>query len=290
MQSVVLSRVNPIDWHVVNEARLTRHLRAPSGRPSRTDFLNFVQKLTSAGKTLGLTHVTNSYVLREIVETGRVEPSLCKVLGESVIYAFYGRVAFRDTSEFQPTNLSSLFPSVLVFDPHKLPKAKYVFPFDSGAFMDGMMDQFLHPYMPLFDFALLPDISSAANLVKAMFGDAKSYFENTPSSDLIVAPSNFEADSYIKIVFANSRTNASNLDERASTPECLFAEVLELKKCVSAIVLPDTLANDPTIRSAIEACNVEIHEYPWTRGSRPNENHFVVQNLIRSIYEQRGWL
>ena len=230
---------------------MKRILRSRAGRADRVDFSNFVQKLPIADKALGLTHITNSYVLREIAEIGRVEPSLCTTLNEHVIYAFYGRAAFRDSNEFQPTNLSSLYPSVLVFDPKALPKPKYVFPFDSGAFVNGMMDQFLHPYMPLFDFAMVPDVSSAATLVKAMFGDAKSYFENTPSSNLNAPPSNFEVDSYIKIVFANGRTNTSSLDERASTPEFIFADALELKKSVIAAVLPDTLANDDAVGGII---------------------------------------
>src|ERR1700678_2204973 len=38
----------------------------------------------------------------------------------------------------------------------KVSLPKYVFGFDSGAFVSGMMDRYLHPYMPLFDFLRAP--------------------------------------------------------------------------------------------------------------------------------------
>lgn len=157
---------------------MARELKARSGRPSRTDFSRFVDTLPSSGKILGLTHITSSYVLRDMIESGKVEaPTKCSVLQENLVYAFYGRSAYRYKDSMTPASLSSLFPSVLILDPRKVPKPKYVFGFDSGAFYENAMDQHLHPYMPLFDFLLTPDVTSAARLVEAVFLNDEDFFK-----------------------------------------------------------------------------------------------------------------
>ncbi len=110
--------------------------------------------------------MTSSYNLRDIIDANEIASiTECKVLKEKVTYAFYGRISYRNKDDMTPASLSSLFPSALILDPGLVPTPKYVFGFDSGAFYEGAMDQYLHPYMPLFDFLLAPDISSAARLV-----------------------------------------------------------------------------------------------------------------------------
>lgn len=270
---------------------MTRSLRAKGGLPPHPDFLKFVDRLPPSNQILGLTHITSSYLLRDVVATGRIEAyEPCDVLNEPVIYAFYGRAAFRGRNDFATTTLSSLFPSVLVLDPSKCPKPKYVFPFDSGAFVDGMMDSFLHPYMPLFDFVLTPEVTSAAKLIRAVFGTNENFLENKPQQDFSVPPSNFEAEAVKKIILASSQGQTGGLDDRASTPEFVFSDPIMLRECVLAAVIPDTLAADADIGEALKRHSIPIYEYPWMSGSRPGENHFVIRNLIHGIYRDRGWI
>jgi hypothetical protein len=269
---------------------LPRDLKPKSGRPSHSEFAAFVQSLPDTNRLLGLTHITSSYVLRDIIASGKIsahEP--CPTIGESVTYAFYGRASFRGGTEFEPTSLPCLFPSVLILDPTKVPTPKYVFGFDSGAFVKGMMDAYLHPYMPLFDFLLVSEPASAAKLVSAIFDTNDDYFRNRPSASFQVPMSNFEADCYRRIVVAGSQVS-SHLDDRASTPELIFCDPIGLRDAVRAAVLPDTLAVDPKVGGALKAFGVEIYEYPWTNCSRPLESHFVVRHMVESIYGNLKWL
>ncbi|MGE8126313.1 hypothetical protein ACQKQD_04985 [Methylobacterium sp. NPDC080182] len=158
---------------------MSKNLTALSGRAPRKDLANFVSSLPNPDKILGLTHVTSSYTLRDIIDASEIASiTECKVLKEKVTYAFYGRISYRNKDDMTPASLSSLFPSALILDPGLVPTPKYVFGFDSGAFYEGAMDQYLHPYMPLFDFLLAPDISSAARLVNAVFSNSDDYFYN----------------------------------------------------------------------------------------------------------------
>ena len=267
---------------------LARALRAKSGRLSRSDLASFVQSLPDSKKLLGLTHITSSYLLREIIEAGSIQAQEpCPVIREPVTYAYYGRAAFRGREDSKPTNLSFLFPSVLIVDPQRVPLPKYVFGFDSGAFVNGIMDPYLHRYMPLFDFLLAPEPRSAARLVAAVFQTDEDYFRNRPSANFQVPTSNFEAEAYRQIVLA---AGDGRLDDRVSTPELIFSDPINLRDSVRAAVLPDTLASDPMIGGALKAFGVTIYEYPWTNGSRPAESHFVVRNLVQLAYRNLKWL
>lgn len=266
---------------------LTRDIRAKSGRPPRANFSQFVRSLPEPASLLGLTHITSSYILRDILDDGCIAAqSYCPVLGEPVIYAFYGRAAFRGKIEFGPTNLACLFPTVLIIDPNSVPPPKYVFAFDSGAFVGGKMDRFLHPYMPLFDFLLAPEPVSAGRLVSAVFGTNDSFFRNSPRPEFQVPPSNFEADCYRHIVLEG----IEDLDDRGTTPELVFADKIELRRSVKAVILPDVLAKDPEIHTPLDSYGLDIYDYPLVSYSRPVESHFTVRQIVESIYRRYGWL
>lgn len=271
-------------------ARLTRNIKPKVARPLRSGLLKFVEGLILPHSLLGLTHITTSYSLRDVLAAGQIAPEEpCEVLGENVTYAFYGRAAFRSGTDFSPTTLSSLVPTVLVLDPRKVPEPKYVLPFDSGAFVAGRMDGFLHPYMPLFDFLLAPTTSSAAKLVNAVFGSNENYLLNKARGDFEVPNGDFEAESYRKIVL-NSGMGADGLDDRAATPELIFDKAIPVKDSVVAAVIPDCLSLDEAIGGVLRGSKVEIYDYPWTSASRPNEYHFVIRQLVQTIYKKQGWL
>lgn len=268
---------------------LTRDIKPRAGRAPRTDFAEFVRGLPSTNRMLGLTHTASSYVLRDIISDGSIKAQLCPVIKEQVTYAFYGRAAFRGGTEFEPTNLSCLFPSVLILDPTEVPPPKYVFGFDSGAFVGGFMDQYLHPYMPLFDFLLSPEPGSAAKLVSALFSTDDDYLRNHPSSPIEFPPSNFEVDCYLKMIFGGGQGGV-RLDDRSSTPELLFSDAIDLKKAVRAAIIPQSLAVDPKIGGALKEYGVNIYEYIWTNCSRPIEIHMQVRQMVESAYRNMKWL
>ncbi|TXM65450.1 hypothetical protein [Methylobacterium sp. WL120] len=237
---------------------MPRSLNAKSGRGPNDQFAKFVSSLPRADKILGLTHITSSYALRDVVNSGKIQAlEPCKVLGEDVIYAFYGRAAFRSSHDIIPTALSSLFPSVLILDPASIPPPKYVFGFDSGAFMNGALDQYLHPYMPLFDFLLAPDLISVAKLIKAVFLNNEDFFNNIPSPSFTVPAANFEAESYKSIISSGGQGNV-RLDDRISTPEIIFSDPIDLRRSVRAAVLPDSIAAEPTIGGVLRSYGITV--------------------------------
>src|SRR5687767_3373425 len=85
----------------------TRQLHVRTMRPDREDLKKFVASLPRTNRELGLTHITNGYVLRESLDRGDLRPvNKCEVFNEAVLYAFYGRPAFRRTGDERPTDLA----------------------------------------------------------------------------------------------------------------------------------------------------------------------------------------
>ena len=148
------------------------------------------------------------------------------------------------------------------------------------------MDQYLHPYMPLFDFLLAPDLASVASLVNAAFGGHDAYFRNNPRTDFDVPSSNFEANSYRHIV----SKGVEDLDDRGTTPELVFAERIELAKSVRAVILPDVLEKDPQIHHSLRKYKLDVLDYPFMSYSRPIKSHFAVRQLVEDAYRRYGWL
>ena len=105
-----------------------RKLHTPVARPDRDDLRRLVGSLPRPPKLLGLTHVTTGYIFREVLDGGTLAAKeKCNVLNEPVIYAFYGRSAFRRADDGKPTDLPFLFPVVCIIDPAATPPPKYLF-------------------------------------------------------------------------------------------------------------------------------------------------------------------
>ena len=268
---------------------MTRKLNALSGRPDRQDFARLVAALPESDFKLGLTHVTTGYFLRDILDARKIAPiESCPVLRKPLVYAFYGRPAYRNKADDTPSDLPYLFPALLLLDPDKVPQPKHVFGFDTGAFVAGLMDDYLDPYMPLFDFHLEPDVKSAARLAQAFFGTPRDFLANKPAGTFKAPAGEYEAFSYSKMVTSSGR-GANKLDDRICTPELVFEEI-PIEDCVAAAILPDALAADPAIGGRIEAMGVKVLDYEWTSASRPSEYHRQIRKMAYGTFETLGWL
>jgi hypothetical protein len=259
-------------------------------RGDRDAFRRLVASLARPSKLLGLTHVTTGYIFREVLDVGKIAPiDRCQILKEPVIYAFYGRSAFRRAEDNVPTDLPFLFPVVCILDPAATPAPKYVFGFDTGAFVTGFMDDYLDPYMPLFDFQLEPNIDAAARLVEHFFGGANQFLDNTPRTDVNVPASNFEGVSYQKMIAAGGR-GANKLDDRVSTPEVIFANEIDIAKAVKAVILPNVLSDDHEFGGRIATLGVKNDGYEWNGVTRPSEYHMLIRRRVRALYKEFGWI
>jgi hypothetical protein len=144
-------------------------------------------------------HNTDAYSFREIIFSAEqlLKPTPCTVFNnEALLYVFYGRPAYRPSNDSRSTGLFADFPVSIILGNSVVNSPRRVLPFDSGAFVAGLYEEFLHKKMKILDFELGRDASMPSKLVKKFFGSNLNYFNGQCRLDTAVGPFFMEAQSY----------------------------------------------------------------------------------------------
>jgi hypothetical protein len=249
-----------------------------------------VANSTEATPRLPLVHTTDSFSFEDILERGAITPQDCTVFkGQALTYFFYGRPAFRPNSDAEPTGLLHYFPVCLIFKPNLTAPITRVFPFDSGAFHNGLYAAYLHKHMKLGDFGLEPNLRTPAKVVTQFFGSTRDYLLGKPKANSIFDPAEFEAQSLMALITAKG---ANNLDGRSASVEIQLAQELSISGAVAAIILPSTFADGDT-GVKLKNLGVDVIPYRTFERTRPDDyttqianlciNYYVLQNLIDKV-------
>jgi hypothetical protein len=240
-------------------------------------FGEFVAKVEAVPFGLPLTHSTDAYHLRAIIDRWQLEPEHCPVFTpERLLYFFYGRPAYRQR-EVQPSGLMSVAPVALVLRPPTSFQVRRVLPFDSGAFGAGLYEGVLHKNMQLADFMLEPDMNSAEKLIALFYGDSAAYLTAAPKTDVVVPPFEFEAESYYQLISDKTR---NSYDDRACAIEIQSSQPLPLADNLEAIALPASFLDDVVFAAKLEASGVKPLPYSYVSRMRPSEQLGRIYSLV----------
>jgi len=233
-----------------------------------------------------LTHVSDGYGLRGILDSGALHPTPCPVFdNEPLLYLFYGRPAYRVNSQVLSSGIEAYAPVCFILSPR--PTAiRRVFPFDSGAFEHSKLAEAMHHQMILEDFGLEPDMLSPRRLVGLFFGDRDRYYQNQPRTDLALPALEFEATSYQALI--GSR-HENVFDERISAIEVQVDAPLPLADC-EAVVLPDRLADEPEVLRRLTAAGCEVIPYNYIARLRPEAFTSDLYSRVRDYYRRKRFL
>lgn len=254
-------------------------------RPPRTDFKNYVSALPASEEApLPLTHVTDAYGLRSVVDEGRISPTHCEVFNRDLLYLFYGRPAYRKNGEIQPNGLRSYCPTVFILDPKYCDAAIQMYPFDTGAYHLNVFSEFLHKYMQVRDFRLEVGIETPGKLVATFFGNNQGYYDRVVKQ-AVYSGSEFEVDSYQQLIGYKGQNSR---DDRASSIELALADAVFLGTGVLAIVLPESIVDDAYIGGELRRRNIEIISYTDGPGFDPKSQTAYLYNLVRDYYKEIG--
>jgi len=182
-----------------------------------------------------------------------------------------------------PISLSHYFPVCLLFKPERIQNVKRIFPFDSGAFEDGLYGAYLHHKMNLGDFGLEPNISTPGKLITVFFGSTAMYLSGKMGVTSKFDPTEFEATSYAAMVAAK---DSNSTDNRGSGIEVQISDALSIKENVDAVILPSTFADGST-GTKLRAIGVEIIPYRTYERSRPGEYTSEISTLCLDYYVRK---
>jgi hypothetical protein len=262
-----------------------RHRIIASGR---IHFERFVDSQpASSEKPLPLTHTTDAFDLRDIIDDRKIQPRYCAVFGEDLSYCFYGRPAYRKNAETQANNLAAYAPIIFIFKPTIAEKAVAAFPFDSGAYEGERYADIMHHRMSVKDFGFEPSFEKIGKLVAFYFGNNKRYYDQIPSSGKGISKSEFEAASIKELVTYRGKNDR---DDRSSTIEIIFDKAIALRDNLLGLIVPSSLVKDKAFRAKLKALDVQIRTYTDGANLTPASQIPRLSDVVRHFYIEQGIL
>jgi hypothetical protein len=119
---------------------------------------------------LPIIHVSVARWFASIVARGHLEPRLCSVFGERLVYLFYGGAFYRPSITL--TKNASELPIAFLFEPNVLTTISRFYPFDTGALDSGRLGPLgnrLRPFMSAFQ-VLGVDANTPSRMVHHLTG------------------------------------------------------------------------------------------------------------------------
>jgi hypothetical protein len=248
----------------------------PAIRPGRRDFAQRVAAASPSRHVLPYTHVTDAYAFRDVIGSGELRPTPCRVFEEDLLYLFYGRPAYRAAQQEESNGIDAYWPVCFVLDGAKVSPTR-CFPFDSGAFQRGMYADHVYHRMIKEDFEVDGDPISPPRVIGAFWRDERSYYDADTRRGLRTFDAealDFEVKAYCDLIASTGR---APFDERASAIEAQLDAPLQLKGNTVAVILPSEFATPAIIRQ-VEALGALALPFSTVHRHDP-------QNMVAQIYD-----
>jgi hypothetical protein len=192
--------------------------------------------------------------------------SHCKIYpGEKLLYLFYGKPAYRPANDGKTSLEMWRALITFVINPEAVKDIHRIFPFDSGAFVNGLYDLYLGEGFAVSEFELPNRISIAQHIVGGFFGNNTDYWEGNLQEKCLtdIDPLDFHSQVYTAM---NHAANSTEFDCRAGVIEVQSQTSLPLNSdTLEAIIVPDQLLAHKDIRSLASECGAEIIGYRWRK-------------------------
>jgi len=258
-----------------------------SGRPG---FREWVDRQTDPGWGLmPLTHISKGMGAEDVIRTGSVRATECKVFEEPLAYFFYGRPAYR-VGEEGVIKVEAACPFCFIFDATLIEKATFIHAFDTGAFERRLYSHTMADEMKVEDFSLETDNSRPNRIISAVFHSKDAYFDGDITK--MVAPDQgaeaweFHARAYLHLLASRGRNEP---DDRICSIEVAFGEDVSLAGNLRAIIVPHTLWGSEKKAPWLEKLQqngIEVSPYSFLPGRHPDYYHAQLEIAVREIYNR----
>jgi len=226
---------------------------------------------------LPLVHTSRCERFSGIAASNSLEPNDCAVFGESLVYLFYGRPAYRPSGHAAPGEGLPLCPVCFVFKPRTVSRMiRRLYPCDSGA----VATERFAPEITSADLAALalePQIESARRAVSLLFDRNAQYFVGKAVVGKTFASGTLERRFYELLL----RPGPVDYDDRKSAIEVQVDHAISLTDQLLFVVLPSEFLEAPAIRNVIlNVWNCDPVRYPTFHGDSPSAYYAVVRDHV----------
>lgn len=256
-------------------------------RQPSSSFRKAIGASEAATGSLPLTHITDGYRFRSVIQTNSLDPTYCRVYEKPLLYFFYGRPSYRANQQAQSSSIEAYAPICFIIDPIFDFEIAGIYPFDSGAFHRQLLEGAFHHAMIKEDFALDTDFTTPRRLVRLFFGDMDRYYMNRPRTDVSIPPMDYEVASYYGLIKDELK---NDYDERISAIEIQTEKSMPLSDSVLAIIIPDNFLVSQPVVDFIQKLNIEAIPYDYISRLRPEQYTSQIYSLVRAYYRKKGFL
>jgi hypothetical protein len=257
-------------------------------RPVRLN--QYLASVNLPGETkLPWVHSTSASNLMDIIADGKILAAPCRVFrGDKLCYLFLGRPAYKAKNAENPSVWQLPVAFVVRFE--KPPPIKRAFPFDSGAFYDRRLPDYITMFkMDGYNLAGNPDL--IGRLVSFFFKSSDRYFFRRPAGEEEIKeqhnldPRHAEVLALSKLYLEGS---SPEFDDRAAAIELQIEQDIELRKeNLLGIVMPKEYARVPELMQSIRSLTSNVETYDLMPLGLNSHFNFLYQGVI-NIYKTSG--
>lgn len=243
------------------------------------DFVNEKFTYGILPSVLSAMHSCEGFDCESIVEDRQLKPTLCKVFNENLLYLFYGKPSY-PIGEKKENRTDDLYcPVCFLVDVNKI-NIKKVFPFDSGAYMGGMYDGFIHRHMKIDCFEIQNTCQAIGAYISVFFGNNDNYISGLARQ--------YQSDeSHINALLNMLNAVGSlKIDERANTIEIITNSPIDITNSVQGIILPRSLMRKEKIVKWIEQYKIPYKTYTVRHLTSPLRYNEKVFELAMEFMEE----
>ena len=254
------------------------------------EFWKFLSDASVAPGKLPLVHTTDVHGFKKIEVANTLQPQPCPVYGESLLYFFYGRPAYRAHRTVETTTAKAFAPVCFIMSDQLDDAVRRIMPFDSGAFHNGLMHPPMHPDVPLKEYELAVDANAPMKLIKVFFGDERRYYDRMPLADVLTeeeAWKNLSVHSFDQLI--RNRSNSKS-DDRVCAVEIQVNKNISLMNRVQAVILPAAYLQIEGVAQQIEEWGAVAIPYDLGYEFIPREISGVFWQKIRDFLSDAGRL
>jgi hypothetical protein len=243
---------------------------------------------------LDLVHVTAVGAARDIVLSGQIDMRTCNVFQKELVYFFVARPCYKLKQGDQKTEQINRFPFVFVVSPDKLGPPFHIYPFDTGAAIAGVFDDFADPYVFLEDYELDPTLNAATAHIQWAFEDFEAYFDGDLRIGLADTLKDWQTVGKGFIRIAGLATSQSNRpDKRASAVEVAYRCNVPLKGNTTLAIIPKQYLesgsdSNKQFMDRLKALGVEWDTYDWQPNTPPNFYLDEITHKVRAHLKKGG--
>lgn len=236
-------------------------------------------------KNLPLTHITDWAGFLAISSAGEFAPKkTCPIYGTHLVYAFYGRPAYRLKDDGLSHNIPSFAPVCILLRSKLTDDAARLLPFDSGGF--SMYGPAMHSSLQLQDYELSGGSKSPNEIIKRLWNSNLKYYGTKVLQGISIDASKIALQHYYQLI---SNKLSVSFDNRCSTIEVQFHAPMKLKGNVEAIIVPSEVASKHVAQIA-RSLKAELLTYDFEMPYNVNDFHVPLRNLVRQYLQSRQLL